>query len=189
MINNKIRSVVVVEGKKDTQRLRLIDPNVRTIETRGAAVDKDIVALIKKVSKTEEVVVLTDPDFSGERIRRIISQQVSGIKHAFLRQKDAIPGKESHHASLGVEHAPEKAIIRALNEVSREEKEKPKLINKLDLMKLKLLNSPEARIRREYISEKLNLGHVNGNHLAERLQLLGVSLSDLKNILEKKDHE
>ncbi|MGL5898254.1 MAG: toprim domain-containing protein, partial [Lactobacillaceae bacterium] len=96
----KIKAIIIVEGKKDTQRLRLIDPNVQTIETNGAAINQKVISLIKKVSIQNEVIVFTDPDFSGERIRRLITKAVPKVKQAFLRQKDAIPQKHLRHASL-----------------------------------------------------------------------------------------
>ncbi|BDR58437.1 ribonuclease M5 [Xylocopilactobacillus apicola] len=185
MENKKIQAVIVVEGKKDTQRLRLIDPEVRTIETRGAAVNSELISLIKKVNQKEEVIILTDPDFSGERIRRLISTEIPGIKQAFLRQKDAIPGKKQHRASLGVEHASTSAILGALAQGSETAKKRTDLISQSDLMKLKLLNSPEARHRRKFVSNYFNLGYVNGAHLASRLQLLGVTLNELEKILSE----
>lgn len=189
MPDRKITAVIVVEGKKDTQRLRLIDPEVRTVETRGSAINHKLIQTIKKIKETNEVVVLTDPDFSGERIRRLISAEISDIKQAFLRQKDAIPKKNSHHHSLGVEHASEEAILRALNEVSRSEKNTPELISREDLLRLRLINYPQARKRREYVCEKLNLGYVNSAHLAQRLQLLGVDLAELEKLLTEVDNE
>jgi ribonuclease M5 len=189
MLNKKISAVIVVEGKKDTQRLRLIDPEVKTIETRGSAINHKLIQTIQKIKETNEVVVLTDPDFSGERIRRLISAEIPDIKQAFLRQKDAIPTQNSHHHSLGVEHASEEAILLALKEVSRSEKKSPALISRTDLLRLKLINYPEARRRREYISEKLNLGYVNSAHLAQRLQLLGIGLTELENTLIEVDNE
>lgn len=189
MKNKKIQAVIVVEGKKDTQRLRLIDPTVRTIETRGAAVNSQIIDQIKQLSKKEEIIILTDPDFSGERIRRIITKEIPTVKQAFLRQKDAIPSKNIHHSSLGVEHASDTSILQALNEGEQRVKNDPPLIKNSDLIRLKLINSPKAKKRRQLISDELNLGYVNGAHLAQRLRLMGISLKELEKIIEKKNYE
>lgn len=186
MANHRISAVIVVEGKKDTQRLRLIDPQVRTIETRGAAVSQKVISLIKRVIAKEEVIIFTDPDFSGERIRRIISQAVPQVKQAFLRQKDAIPQKNCHHASLGVEHASTAAILAALAEVPRETGKSTPQILQSDLLKLKLVNSPSAEKNRRYLCDQLNIGMVNGAHLAQRLQLIGLTLPELKEVMEKR---
>lgn len=182
----KIKAIIIVEGKKDTQRLRLIDPNVQTIETNGAAINQKVISLIKKVSIQNEVIVFTDPDFSGERIRRLITKAVPKVKQAFLRQKDAIPQKHLRHASLGVEHASASAIIDALSEVSREEKNLPSIIKKSKLMRLKLINAPDAEKNRRYLCDYLNIGMVNGAHLAQRLQLIRVTLPQVEQIMEKK---
>ena len=49
------------------------------------------------------VIVFTDPDYNGERIRKIIMQEVPQAKHAFLNRGEAVP-KSRPGAFLGVEH-------------------------------------------------------------------------------------
>ena len=36
------------------------------------------------------VIVLTDPDFPGEKIRKIITEHVPDCKHAFIDKKSAL---------------------------------------------------------------------------------------------------
>ena len=39
--------------------------------------------------KQEGVIVLTDPDFPGDKIRHTITEHVSGVKHAYLDREKA----------------------------------------------------------------------------------------------------
>ena len=79
----KIQEEVVVEGKDDTRRLREFF-EVDTIETVGSAISEQTLAQIKKMQELRGVIVLTDPDFSGEQIRKKIMQVVPDCKHAFI---------------------------------------------------------------------------------------------------------
>ena len=71
--------VIVVEGRDDTRRLREIYPDIETIETNGSAIDEETIALIQKALQTREVIVFTDPDYPGTRIRNIIQERVPGV--------------------------------------------------------------------------------------------------------------
>lgn len=46
------------------------------------------------------MIILTDPDHAGERIRKIVSAKVPGCKHAFIPEKDA-----TRKGDIGVENA------------------------------------------------------------------------------------
>ena len=73
---NKIKEVVVVEGKTDSALLKELF-EVDTIETHGLAIDDQTMALIKEAAKSRGIIVLTDPDFPGKKIRDLIQKQVN----------------------------------------------------------------------------------------------------------------
>lgn len=74
----KIQEIIVVEGKDDTRRLReVVDAD--TIETIGSAINEEILMQIEHAQETRGVIVFTDPDFSGEKIRK-------SLWKLFLRQ-------------------------------------------------------------------------------------------------------
>ena len=64
----KIKEIVVVEGKTDTALLKELF-EVDTIETHGLALDQQTLELIQEASKSRGIIVLTDPDFPGKKIR------------------------------------------------------------------------------------------------------------------------
>ena len=69
----KLKQAVIVEGKYDKIKLSsVIDATI--IETGGFKVfsNKDTAALIKTLAQTCGIVIMTDSDFAGFRIRNYI---------------------------------------------------------------------------------------------------------------------
>ncbi|MGO2686654.1 MAG: toprim domain-containing protein, partial [Enterococcus italicus] len=71
----RIAEIVVVEGKDDTRRLQEV-LDVDTIETIGSAINDAILARIAHAQETRGVIVFTDPDYSGEKIRKTIMADI-----------------------------------------------------------------------------------------------------------------
>lgn len=85
----KIKEIIVVEGKDDTVAIkRAVDAD--TIETNGSAIGEHVIEQVKLAQQKRGVIILTDPDYPGERIRKIISEMVPGCKHAFLPKEEAL---------------------------------------------------------------------------------------------------
>ena len=80
MTKLKIQEIVVVEGKDDTRRLQEV-VDVDTIETIGSAINDEILMQIEHAQETRGVIIFTDPDFSGEKIRKTIMEVVPQAKH------------------------------------------------------------------------------------------------------------
>ncbi len=178
----------MVEGKDDTKQINRA-VNADTIETRGSAIDDDTLALIAKLADQRGVIIFTDPDFSGEKIRKIVAEAVPNAKHAFLPKAEGRPDKAG--GSLGVEHASPAAIRAALDHVYTETTAAPTLITHEDLMAAGLIGGPGAKERREQLGEILQIGYVNGKQLAKRLRMFGIQPEDfataLKQVRAKED--
>lgn len=162
----KIKEIIVVEGKDDTIKLNQV-LEADTIETNGSAINEEIIARIKHAQQKRGVIIFTDPDYPGERIRHIIANNVPGCKHAFLTQDEARSKKESD--SLGIEHASPEAIRRALEKVYELTEEVEDLITQADLVTHRLVGAAEANERRKKLGEYLQIGHTNGKQLLKRL--------------------
>ena len=80
----KIPEVIVVEGKDDTANLKRYY-DVDTYETRGSAINQDDLERIATLQELRGVIVFTDPDYNGERIRKIIMQEIPQAKHALFK--------------------------------------------------------------------------------------------------------
>ena len=109
-----IPEVIVVEGKDDTANLRRFY-EVDTYETRGSAIDQDDLERIAILQELRGVIVFTDPDYNGERIRKVIMQEIPQAKHAFLNRGEAVPKSKTKGRSLGVEHASFEDLEKALS--------------------------------------------------------------------------
>ncbi|ANZ57352.1 ribonuclease M5 [Fructilactobacillus lindneri] len=182
----RIKEVLVVEGKSDTERIqRAVDAD--TIETRGSAISDETLALIDQLAQTRGVIVFTDPDFSGEKIRRIIADEIPEAKHAFLNKHDAVP--DTPRGSLGVEHASPQAIREALKEVYTESDTNPEIITKQELIDANLVGSHDAKERRLKLGELLHLGYVNAKQLQRRLRMFGITKAEFNDALSKIDEE
>lgn len=191
MTKEKISEIVVVEGKDDTKRLQQV-LDVDTIETNGSALNNETLDKIKHAQRVRGVIVFTDPDFPGEKIRKQIMAVVPDAKHAFISREKGAPKKK--HGSLGVEHASNEAIIQALKDVSTPTTESfESEIAIEDLIQFGLIAGNGSRVRREKLGEKLNIGYTNGKQLKKRLSMFQISketfLVAMKEIIEGETNE
>lgn len=177
-----IKEVIIVEGRDDTRRLREAFGEVDTIETQGSAVPDHILAQIEKIAETRDVVILTDPDFNGEKIRKRVLEVVPQAMQAFLPRSEARP---HNRGSLGVEHASDEALRESLKNMltTASLTETTPLISQADLTDLGLIAGPEAKVRREQLGDYLHIGYANGKQLARKLQMFQITPRDLKNAM------
>lgn len=170
----KLKEIIVVEGKDDTTAIkRAVDAD--TIETNGSALNSDTIEKIKLAQKTRGVIVFTDPDYPGEKIRKTISEKVPGCRHAFLTKEDAISktGK-----GLGVEHAAPKIIKEALKEAQLMKETIEEEITKDDLIIAGLIGGDGSKERRIKLGKLLKIGYTNGKQLHRRLMMFQISRQD-----------
>jgi ribonuclease M5 len=183
----KIKEVIVVEGKADTDKLAQVVA-ADTIETTGSALPDTTLQAIKTAAKTRGVIVFTDPDFNGERLRKLIAAQVPEAKHAFLTKDEA--GRLVKHHSLGIEYAEPEAIEKALGQVyTAQDVAFESDITRADLMRHGLMAGVGSANRREHVAERLGLGYVNGKQLLKRLHMFGVTNEELQTVLAEMDEE
>lgn len=186
----KIKEIIVVEGRDDTAKIRqAVDAD--TIETNGSAINKDILKQIQHAQEKRGVIIFTDPDYPGERIRHIVEQAVPGCKHAFLSREKA-KAKHSKTKSLGIEHASVSDIKQALEDVYELSHYHEVDISKDDLLYYGLIGGPKAKSRRARLGELLLIGHTNGKQLLKRLTMFHITKaqfeSSMKQIIqEEKD--
>ena len=150
-------AIIVVEGLHDEINIKSVYPNASCVITNGSEVSKDTINLLKELSKTNEIIVFTDPDSPGERIRSIISDAIPNCSHAFLRNYEC---RSKNGRKVGIEHASSDAIKEALAKVYKQTNE-PDTITNNELFSLGLNGSLESRILRDKISDYLNIGKPN----------------------------
>jgi ribonuclease M5 len=162
----KIKEIIVVEGKDDTVAIKRA-VNADTIETNGSAVNESCIEQVRLAQKTRGAIIFTDPDFPGQKIRNIISEQVKGCKHAFLTKKEALP---KSGRGIGVEHASPEAIRNALKDAQLMDEEALEEISQQGL-----IGGSGAKERREKLGSILKIGFTNGKQLYKRLKMFQIS--------------
>jgi ribonuclease M5 len=174
----KLNALIVVEGVKDVQKLTpLIDADFVT--TNGSALSSEVIEFIRQAKiKGREVIVFTDPDFPGEKIRQTLEQAIPGLTHAFVEKKFAIS-----HGKVGVAEATKDAILQALSEKLTPNPSIQGTLTMQDLARLGFVGDQQAGILREKTNQHFHLGPCNVKTMLKRLNVLGIGYDELKTIL------
>ena len=158
-----IRETIVVEGKYDKIRLsQLFSANI--IQTDGFMIfkNKEMMALLSRLADETGLIILTDSDSAGFKIRNYIKSCLAGknVKHAFIpnlegkeKRKDK-PGKEG---LLGVEGMRDSALLAALEQAEFEMAEEKEKITKFDFLLVGLSGGKDSKEKRMELAQKLNL--------------------------------
>ena len=175
-IMETIKEIVVVEGKTDTAILKKIYGQIDTIETKGLALNKETLQMIQKAGQTRGIIILTDPDYPGRKIRDQIQRVVPNCKHAFVKQSDAI-----YKNKVGIAEAKEESIIQALeNHVSFHENQQS--ITWEEFLTLQIIGNSK---KRKQLYELFHLGFGNVKTLYKRMNMVGITLEQVHKALEK----
>lgn len=178
----KVKEIIVVEGKSDTVKIK--DAVIAdTIETNGSAINSKTLNLIKHAQEKRGVIIFTDPDYPGTRIRHIIDEAVPGCKHAFLTVEEA-KSKRKSDKSVGIEHATRETIRQALKKVYVKYETHEQSIYREDLIEYKLIGHSNSKQRREQLGDYLSIGYTNGKQLLKRLNMFNITKSELENAME-----
>ncbi len=169
-----IKELIVVEGKNDVAAVKKA-VEAEIIITSGFGLTKQTLELIRKAQQKQGVIVLTDPDFMGEKIRRIIANKVKGVKHAFIPAEDA-----EFENDIGVENASPEAILKALDMAKAESSEKRVEFTIADMIEYGLTGLPESVRRRKQLGAALGLGYANSKQFLIRLNVFGISRQEFE---------
>lgn len=116
----RVREVIVVEGKYDAAKLSaLVDGLILPVGGFSVFSSDETKALLRQLGAKRGLIVLTDSDAAGFRIRAYVNQVARGlpVKNAYV---PAVAGKErrkekpSREGLLGVEGMEAQAILDAL---------------------------------------------------------------------------
>ncbi|WP_407309256.1 toprim domain-containing protein [Desulfosporosinus sp. SB140] len=78
--------VIIVEGKTDKQRLQqLLAEPVEIACTNGTIGEDKLEELISEYSE-DEVFVLLDADYSGDKVRRLFKQDFPNVRHLYTHR-------------------------------------------------------------------------------------------------------
>ena len=167
-------AIIVVEGATDRALIEtFLDCDIVT--TNGSDVPHETIEYLKEAKKKRDIVVLTDPDMPGKRIRDVLNQHIPGLLHAYIPKDKAI----KHH-KVGVAESDRDTILEALNNLVPAGEANRGNLTYADLMELGLVGSGDCATRREALCNKMHLGRANGKTLLKRLNALEIKKEELE---------
>lgn len=168
--------VYIVEGRNDVTRLKQVFPDINVLSVNGSAVDKNILKILERIKDDYEIIIVTDPDYPGEKIRKTIAGKISNVSHIFV---DKSLAHNKNHTKIGIEHMSDEELKKAFKYKVKNSIVKSDL-KMSSLYKLKLIGHENSAELRDNLSRKLKIGHVNGKALLERLIMLGLDKKELE---------
>lgn len=178
----KIKQAIIVEGKYDKIKLSsLVDAVIITTNGFGLYKDNETAELIKTLAKKTGIIILTDSDSAGFKIRSRIRSIVreGEIINVYIpdvfgkeKRKDA-PSKEG---KLGVEGMSGEVLLSAFERAGvfaerTEQKSDP--ITKADLMDKGLIGGENSAEKRAALQRRLGLPErLSANMLLEILNVM-----------------
>ena len=174
-----LKEVLVVEGKMDTVAIKkALDAD--TIETGGFTLAPHTLRQIAAAYEKRGIIILTDPDGAGERIRKFLTERFPNAGQAFIPKVQATANND-----VGIEQAQPEAILAALAKVRHHEYKPNQEFTMQDLFKNDLNGSEAAVVRRDALGAELGIGYGNAKRFLERLNHYGVTRAEFEAALAK----
>lgn len=178
-----IKEVLVVEGKMDVAAInKAVEADC--ITTGGFSLSPRSLKDIADAEKRRGIIILTDPDSAGERIRKFLAKRFPNAKHAFIPREEATANND-----IGVEQASPASIRKALAKVRTLGWEATELFDSRDLVRNNLSGAADASDRRARLGEKLGLGFANAKTFLHRLNRYGVTREEFDIALREMEEE
>ena len=160
----KIKEVIVVEGKYDKIKLdSIVDAFVITCDGFGIFKQKSKMNLLRELAEKRGLIILTDSDSSGFKIRSHIKGCIDNkyIKNAYIPDvfgKEKRKSKPTKEGMLGVEGIEKEIILKALADAgATNTNDESEQITISDLYDLGLYGRDNSRIIRQSFQEYLML--------------------------------
>lgn len=195
-----IEEAIVVEGKFDKEALRQIT-DAPIICTHGFELyrGKQMINVIRNLAQTRGVIILTDSDRAGFRIRSYLKQCLgkdAKVKHAYIPEvkgKEKRKEKPGKDGLLGVEGMTVETLRSILQQVTHVEEcsEKYTEITKSDFYESGLTGAAQSVQRRAALARYFHLpAKISANALLEMLNSLygrTVFLQAVRDLFEEKE--
>ena len=163
------KEVLVVEGKMDVVAInRALQADC--IITGGFNLNKKTLANIKAAYEKRGIIILTDPDQAGERIRKFLTNKFPNAKHAYIPKIEATANND-----IGVEQAKPESILKALSKVRTVEINPRNEFTAAEMIKFGLSGGEKSSELRDKIGAELGIGYGNVKTFVRRLNNYGVT--------------
>ena len=152
------------------------------IVTDGCRLRSRTVRDIRAAYEARGIIVLTDPDTVGERIRARLTEMFPRAKHAFIPAEDATNPSDG---DVGVEQARPDAVRTALAVVHTPMERPAEEFSMRDLIRCGLTGALDASARRAQIGRRLGLGFANAKTFLMRLNTYGITRAAFQSAVEE----
>lgn len=178
---DKIRTkeVIVVEGRDDIDAVSKACESL-LIATHGFGITAETWSLIEKAYKENGIIILTDPDFSGEEIRRKLTSRFPDALQAYIPRDKATKADD-----IGVENASPEDIKAAIFGAKATAVQNNNDITREDLSRLGLSGLKDSAILRRTVMEGLGIGYGNAKNMIKKLNGFNISLKELEEAVEQ----
>ena len=180
----KIKEVIIVEGRDDVTALkRVIDAHIVPLNGFSGLTEKSIKKLVE-MSRKNELILFTDPDYAGKKIRSVLRQHIPNLKHIFISRKNA-----ERKGNIGVENASDEAILEAFSSIVKENSDwrntKDYIFTIEDLILNNLSSGSAASERRMKLGDILKIGYYNGKQLLNALNYFNITKEEFEAAVKK----
>ncbi|QVK09328.1 ribonuclease M5 [Mycoplasma mycoides] len=174
---SKIKQIIIVEGKTDSDKLKRIYGNdLKTIQTKGLSINKKTLEMIKEFNNKTGVIIFTDPDGAGKKIRQTIIDYLDNkVLNAFIKKDDISKTSKK----VGIAEASDDAIKKALDNLIIYDK------NNVSLSWTDYINNDfYLKSNRIVICKYFNFdNNISSKTLFKWLNWMNVSIDDIKKII------
>ena len=174
-----IKEAIVVEGKDDTAAINNA-VTAKTIETHGFGMPDSIWPVIDKAYRECGIIVFTDPDFAGDKIRRKVTERYPDAKQAFLPKDKALK-----KGDIGVENAKPEDILEALMNCHCTSCRAYQEFTMDDMISYRLTGASDSKERREKLGALLSIGYGNTKTFLKKLNMFGITREEFNKGVEK----
>jgi ribonuclease M5 len=171
----------VVEGKHDVDKVKKIYPTADCMITNGTHLTDETIALIKKLESSKQIVLLLDPDYPGEKIRKKLSEVLTDVMHIYVNKKIAI---SKNHRKVGIEHISVSELKNILEEQIVFTKKSTTQMTLFELYELGLVGQQRSKEYRIKAGEHFRIGYGNAKEFLRRINLYSIPYDELSKIVE-----
>lgn len=163
--------ILVVEGKEDASYLSNYIAS-EIVTTNGFEIPNETITYLKD----KKVIVLTDPDEAGKRIREKLNELLPNSINVEVDIKKCVRNTKNGVAECDIEE-----VLTKLKPYSINRKDSESDVSLTDLYNLGLMNNKDLR---ERVCEKLKLGKCNAKTMYKRLLNNNIKLEQLCEIIK-----
>lgn len=173
-----LKEVLIVEGKMDVAAVhKAVDADC--IITNGFHFNSRTLANISAAYEKRGIIILTDPDSAGERIRKFLTKKFPNAKHAYIPKDEATANND-----IGVEQASPESIRNALKKIHTLNLNPHKEFNSAEMIDFGLSGGNESSKLRDKVGAILGIGYGNTKTFVQRLNSYEISREEFMEALK-----